>query len=195
MNRRRFLAWLGAPAALAVGASVRAQTPGDTARAADPLARPDWAGRPRAEVRIMDNDPIVKVIERKLGCTCPCGLDIYTCRTTDFTCTYSPALHREVIALLEAGRTPDQVVDDFVAKYGEQILMAPRAAGFGVLGYVLPGAAILGAGTLLAWVLLRRDRVADAPAPPGLTGAPPPEPGGSPDELARLERAVRELDQ
>jgi cytochrome c-type biogenesis protein CcmH len=211
MRRRALLLALGGAAA--GGAAAGAQTPGqDSARgAADPLPRPDWIPSTRAEVRAADNDETVKAIERKLRCTCPCGLDIFTCRTTDFTCTYSPALHQEVVALLQAGRSPDQVVEDFVAKYGESILLAPKPRGFGTLGYVLPGALIVAAGSLLAWVLARRSSVptpspsaAGAPAPAGPAARPeaarppggPARPAGapSPDEVARLERALRELD-
>jgi cytochrome c-type biogenesis protein CcmH len=189
VNRRGFLALLGAP-----GVAALAAAPQDTSGgAADPLARPDWAGRPRAEVRVMDNDPIVKVIERRLRCTCGCGLDIYTCRTTDFTCTYSPELHREVIELLEAGSTPDEVVEAFVAKHGETVLMAPRAQGFGAVGYLLPGAAVLTAGSLLAWVLVRRGRA--APVPEAGPAGPDPAPDASAEELARVDAAVRELDR
>ena len=39
----------------------------------------------------------------KLACNCGCTLDVFTCRTTDFSCTYSPQLHREVLALRNRG--------------------------------------------------------------------------------------------
>lgn len=197
MNRRAFfggLAGVGAAAARALGQEPAVR---DTTRgAADPLIWPGAAGPDRPVVDAADNDATVKNLERQFRCTCGCGLDVFTCRTTDFTCTYSPELHREVVALLEAGRTPDQVVQDFVAKYGESILMAPEAKGFGAVGYVLPGAAILAAGSLLALVLVRRSRrmhqVAaarvESPAAAGPAGS------ASSEELARLERALRELD-
>src|SRR4051794_31625669 len=63
------------------------------------LRDPSVIGRPREPTRATDNDEAIKQIEQRLHCTCGCNLDIYTCRTTDFTCTYSPELHKEVVAL------------------------------------------------------------------------------------------------
>ena len=121
-----------------------AQTPAvrrDSA-AGDPLFRPDVV-QERAVVTEGDNDPVVKGIEQRLKCTCGCNLDIYVCRTTDFTCQYSPALHREVLDLRNAGKDADEVVAAFVTKYGEQILMAPAPEGFNLAGYLVPGMAVL----------------------------------------------------
>ena len=93
----------------------------------------------RARSTDYDNDEHIKNIEKQLGCTCGCNLDIYTCRTTDFTCTTSPRLHREVVALHEAGLTAEEILEDFTTRYGEQVLMAPRPEGFNLAGYRVPG--------------------------------------------------------
>jgi len=47
---------------------------------------------------------------------------------------------------LAAGRTPDEVKGYFVSKYGEWILLAPKARGFNLVAYVLPVLAIVGGG-------------------------------------------------
>ena len=73
----------------------------DTTRAGQ-VYDPDRAGRAQAPVTAADNDQSVQALEKKLRCSCGCGLDIYTCRTTDFTCTYSPALHKHVLGMLKA---------------------------------------------------------------------------------------------
>src|SRR5690348_18097192 len=39
---------------------------------------------------------------------CGCTLDVFTCRTTDFSCTYSPRLHREVLALRASGKRSEE---------------------------------------------------------------------------------------
>jgi cytochrome c-type biogenesis protein CcmH len=122
------------------------------------LYRPDLAGRPRERITDYENDPFIVGIEGKLRCTCGCNLDVYTCRTTDFTCGVSPAMHREVVGLVEDGMTGEDILEAFVAKYGETVLMAPRKEGFNWAGYVVPGAAISLGGAVLAWVLLRRTR-------------------------------------
>ena len=41
----------------------------------------------------------------------------------------------------------------FVAKHGEQILMAPQAEGFNLAGYLVPGIVILAVGGVTAVVL------------------------------------------
>jgi cytochrome c-type biogenesis protein CcmH/NrfF len=138
-------------------------------QAADRLPQPSAAGQPRAPVGSGENDPAVQALERRLKCTCGCNLDIYTCRTTDFTCTYSPQLHAEVLALRDGGADPDQIVEAFVAKYGEQILMAPPPAGFNLAGYLVPGLALLVGGGLLAAVLLRRARSGESATAPAAT--------------------------
>jgi len=160
--------------------------------AADPLQQPGWIDGTRRVVDSLQNDPTVVAAERRLRCTCPCGLDIFTCRTTDFTCSYSPVLHDEVMELVKAGVDVDGVVAAFVAKHGERILLAPEARGFGVLGYILPGVAILASAGALTWVLIRRGR---RPAPErGPNPPPPPLPAASQGEMARLDRALADLE-
>jgi cytochrome c-type biogenesis protein CcmH len=140
----------------------------------------------------------VVAAERRLRCTCPCGLDIFTCRTTDFTCTYSPALHDEVMGLMRAGTDVEGIVAAFVDKYGERILLAPRARGLGVLGYALPGALIAGAASLLIWVSVRRSRrsqpVVTPVVPAQRPATEPARPSGTAAELARLDRALDEIE-
>jgi len=48
---------------------------------------------------------------------------------------------REQIA---AGKTDEQVIDYFMAKYGEWILLEPRARGFNLAVYLLPFIVLLG---------------------------------------------------
>jgi len=159
--------------------------------AADPLPQPGWITGTRPVVDSTFNDATVKGIEQKLRCTCGCGLDIFTCRTTDFTCTYSPALHEEVVALLRSGNDSNAAVAALVAKYGEAVLLAPKASGFGIVGYALPGAAMLLAALALAWVVGRRSKRRGVAAPVAPAGQASP---GSDEDLARLERELRELE-
>lgn len=56
---------------------------------------------------------------------------------------------------LAAGRTPDEVKDYFVARYGEWILLDPPARGFNLTVHVLPILGLLGGAVVVA-VLLRR---------------------------------------
>jgi len=157
--------------------------------AGDPLYRPDVV-QDRAVATASDNDPVVKGVERRLKCTCGCNLDIYTCRTTDFTCSYSPQLHREVLALHASGKSPDEIVTAFVAKYGEQVLMAPIPEGFNLAGYLVPGVAVTLAGATIAFFLLRRSRrLAELAAVASVSPAPVRDPA-NPEDGERLRREL-----
>ena len=128
------------------------------------LRDPSVVGRPRTPTDARENDSEIQAIEQRLACTCGCTLDVFTCRTTDFSCTYSPALHREVLALRDEGKTAQQILDAFVAKYGEKALMAPKPKGvLNLTGYLLPGALIASAGAgLLLFIGKRKTAVAAA---------------------------------
>lgn len=191
MDRRGFLGT--ALAALAL--RPQADQPGQ----ADRLRDPRVAGNSRAPVGAIDNDEVVKGIEHQLKCTCGCNLDIFTCRTTDFTCQYSPALHQEVMDLRAAGKSPDEVIAAFVAKHGEQILMAPKAEGFNLAGYLVPGLAIVTVGTVMAAVILRRrtagqsDRLTEPSDSQTVGPSDSPTVGPSDDDVARLQKALSEV--
>lgn len=191
MDRRAWLARIGTLAV--VGVAVRPVRSGGQ-EGADPLRMPG-AVQQRTTVTDAQNDETVKAIERRLKCTCGCNLDIFTCRTTDFTCGVSPELHKEVVALLEAGNSPDEVVAAFVANYGEEVLMAPKPEGFNIAGYIVPGLVLTLAGGALAAVLMRRHRMAVAQAPVPSAAGPTMPPGASVEEMARLEQALQEVDR
>ena len=156
------------------------------------LRDPEAVGRPRRPTEARENEAEVQAIEQRLACYCGCTLDVFTCRTTDFSCTYAHRLHREVLALRQKGLTAQQILDAFVAQYGEKALMAPKPEGFNLAGYFVPAAAIAAAGVALFAVISRR-RAADAARRP----RPPIEDPGhspSPEELERLQRALDEVE-
>lgn len=159
------------------------------------LRWPQVAGRSRGRVTDYENDPHIIGIEQRLRCTCGCNLSVYTCRTTDFTCATSPMMHRQVIDLVEDGKTADAVLEAFVVRYGETVLMAPPKVGFNWAAYLLPGVVITAVGALLVWVLRRRAAtVAHAAAAAG-DGVAEAAPGLSADEQQRLEAELSGLDR
>jgi cytochrome c-type biogenesis protein CcmH len=154
------------------------------------LRDPSVVGRSRTPTDPEENAAEIQAIELKLACNCGCTLDVFTCRTTDFSCTYSPKLHREVLALRSQGMSAQQVIDAFVDQYGEKALMAPKPRGFNLAGYLVPGVVIAGAGAALAAVIARRRAVAAAPGTAPSAGAVQ----GSPEEMERLRRALSEVE-
>lgn len=125
-------------------------------------------------------------LEHQLHCQCGCNLDVYTCRTTDFACSVSPAMHADVMGLVSGGYSAPEILGAFKAVYGEKVLMAPGKAGFNLVGYTMPFVA-LGAGAVLVAALLRRWRSHAAEVVP--VAAQPID--ASEGELAALDAAVR----
>ena len=150
---------------------------------------PSRAGRPLEPVTARDNDAAIQAIEKRIRCTCGCNLDVYTCRTTDFTCGTSPAMHRRVLALAAQGRTAEQIIDAFVKENGVAILMAPPRRGFNLAGYFVPSLAILAAGVILTLVLQRWTRAAGRE--PAVS--PHADVAASPEELERLDRELEKF--
>ena len=132
-------------------------------------------------------------LEHELRCQCGCTLDVYTCRTTDFSCQVSPAMHRDVMALVEGGYSAPEIIDAFVDTYGERVLMAPKKEGFNWAGYIVPFAALGGGAVAVAAVLRGMQRRSEQVAASRVATVAP-RGGASADELARLDAAVRRDD-
>ena len=134
-------------------------------------------------------------LERGLKCACPCKLDVFTCRTTDFQCGISPAMHSDVVRLIEGGYSADEIVAAFTTVYGERVLMAPVKEGFNIAGYVVPFITVGIGATMLVALLRRWKHETEATTPAvvsksvlSITGTVP---AATDDELRRLEAAVR----
>lgn len=84
---------------------------------------------------------------------------------------------------LAAGERPEQVVQYFVDKYGEWILLAPRRQGFNLLVWAMPGVA-LAVGLLVVGILVTRWT---RRRPLSATAAPP--------TAAMRERIRREMER
>lgn len=94
-------------------------------------------------------------LEHELKCQCGCVLDIFTCRTTDFSCAVSPAMHRDVMSLVGGGYNAPEILAAFQGVYGERVLMSPLKQGFNLVGYLMPFAALITGGVIVG-MLIRR---------------------------------------
>lgn len=124
-------------------------------------------------------------LEHQLQCQCGCTLDVFTCRTTDFSCSVSPAMHMDVMGLVAGGYEAQEILAAFRKVYGEHVLMAPVREGFNWVGYFAPFGA-LAAGAAVVYALLRRWTHPEVASPVAL-----PNVNATPDELARLDDAMR----
>jgi len=125
-------------------------------------------------------------LEHQIHCQCGCNLDVYTCRTTDFACSVSPAMHSDVMGLVAGGHSAPEILAAFKSVYGEKVLMAPVRSGFNLLGYTVPFIA-LGTGAVVVAALMRRwKRTAVA------STVPASHVDATEGELAALDAAVRQ---
>jgi cytochrome c-type biogenesis protein CcmH len=192
MDRRRFvLRAAGGLAGVVIAGRLHAQEApqqGASNRAMDQGAARSVRKPPKPNARpTMSDRERDDQVERKIRCQCGCTLDVYTCRTTDFACQVSPAMHADIKTLVEGGYSAQEILDSFVDTYGERALMAPRPEGFNLVGYAAPFVA-LAAGAVAVGVVLRnwgakKNQPALAPVPPI---------AATQEELDRLNAAIRD---
>jgi cytochrome c-type biogenesis protein CcmH len=194
MSRRRFFAAsAGGAAILLVARLARAQEGGaqvNTGAANAPMEsdryKPVQLAAKGAPVM---NQAKRDELEHHIHCQCGCNLDVYTCRTTDFSCQVSPAMHRDVMALVAGGYSAPEIIAAFTAVYGDRVLMAPPSSGFDLAAWITPFVA-LAAGIGLVLLVLRRLR-----APALAPASAPSAVDATPSEQARLDALVRTDDR
>lgn len=89
---------------------------------------------------------------------------------------------------LSAGWTEQQVIDYFVAQYGERVLGEPQRKGFTSLVWLFPVIAAL-LGLWITYEILKGWRAGKQTAAPVVQN-----PQVSPEILARIEQELREMD-
>jgi cytochrome c-type biogenesis protein CcmH len=94
--------------------------------------------------------------------------------------------------MLAQNKTRQQILDAYVAEYGDRILAEPPARGFSAALYVLPWVFLAGSIGLVVTVV-RRLR-ASAPRVPALASAPRAPSPESEAEADRLDEELRNLD-
>jgi cytochrome c-type biogenesis protein CcmH len=209
MNRRQFFGQSGRYAVAIGAASVATGFALRAAGAQDGSAQQGSAGLemtsdsykpvrlpPKADATPQMDSKAVEAFERNLACPCPCTLDVYTCRTTDFNCAISPAVHRDVLAMVDGGYSADEIMTALTDTYGDFILMTPRKRGFNLLAWFAPFAAI-GIGAVIIGAVLRTWRrnstdAAQVAEEAERAGTDETQVDATPEELARLEAVLRD---
>ena len=89
----------------------------------------------------------VSAISKQLICQCGCTLVLANC-------THSECMSRDTMTTLieqklAQGQSEEQIIQFFVAQYGEQVLASPPKRGFNLVAWILPFAAILAGGGIV----------------------------------------------
>jgi len=87
-------------------------------------------------------------IEKQLMCQCGCTMVLASCQ-----CGMAEEMRAEIQAKLDAGATPQQIIQDFVARYGEAVLSAPTKRGFNLTAWIVPFGAVVGGLAVLYFIV------------------------------------------
>jgi cytochrome c-type biogenesis protein CcmH len=155
------------------------------------MVSPNWAQPSRAinpspsaddTLKAVSLDEVNKIASKLMA---PC------CWSSTVNAHQSPAadeVKAQIRAALQRGYTEQQILESFVAAYGERILAKPKAVGFNLLAWILPALAIL-LGGIGAWKFLRHSSQPQAEIKP-VKPAPNDDPYAQ-----RLERELEEFEK
>ena len=139
-------------------------------------------------VAIIAKSPLEKDLYGEIICMCgTCGRK----RVGECTCGVAEEMRVEISRLVAAGKTHDQIIEFFLAKYGSQeVLASPIDKGFNRLAWFLPYAAGMLGIVVIGGVALRWTRRPEGGGDgTGVAPAPPNEAMES-----RLDDELRDLD-
>ncbi len=132
------------------------------------LASPPAVAPTAAQQPVHVDEPQVYAVAAQLRCVVCQNLSV-----ADSPSEMANQMRAVIRERLAAGEPPDRVIQYFVDKYGEWILLSPRRQGFTLLVWILPPAgALLGlglaAGLVSRWARRRPSRPAPAPLDPAM---------------------------
>ena len=136
----------------------------------------------RADVEWED---VLRVTDN-IVCTCGCPPTVVSA----CSCGRAGEMNQEVRRMLEEGKSDDEIYDFYVAEFGVQVLAAPRAEGFNLVGWIFPFVA-LGLGAAIVVAAYRRLRGDAARA---TSSRPTAERPADPQLQARIQRELADLD-
>jgi cytochrome c-type biogenesis protein CcmH/NrfF len=116
---------------------------------------------------------------------CDCGCHPQSVK--ECACGRAEEMRTALAAEARSGKSGDEIVAGYVARYGEKILVAPPAKGFNLVAWTGPAIGLLGAAFVIVAMIRRWRRISSE--------LPPAPPGNAPDDadLVRLRRQVEDL--
>lgn len=141
-----------------------------------------WLAVAAADPQALERE--AKQLEARLIAPC--------CWSQQVSLHQSPAaddIKQTVRKLLAEGKTSQQILDIYVAQYGDRILAEPPARGFSRLIYIAPWVFLVASVGLVVVVIRRLRAVSPAPARAERGASAPTE-----DEADRIDEELRNLD-
>ena len=97
----------------------------------------------------------MREIGKQLKCQCGCSYTVADCNM--LYCHFRDPVNQDIEEGLKAGLDAPEIISKLFAKYGEELRSAPKAEGFGAVGWAMPFVA-LALGLLAAPFVVRRWR-------------------------------------
>lgn len=99
------------------------------------------------------NAQTVSDISKQFICQCGCNMVLLNCSHAE--CGSREAMTTLIKQKIAQGQSEEQIIQFFVAQYGEQVLAAPPKRGFNLMAWVMPFAALLFGGGVI-YVVIRK---------------------------------------
>lgn len=127
------------------------------------------------------DSPEVNRVAMKLNCDCGCNLNMACKMPPDGRCPVCQRNKTKILSLQQAGKSDQQIIDQFVGESGKAILVVEPGIG-GVLGpYAALGMGFIAVVFILRRYLKKKPALADGP-------------DVDPDTLARIEKETANFD-
>ena len=98
----------------------------------------------------------VRRVGSQLACLCGgCNNTVGDCPMLE--CHFALPARQRIASLQAMGKSDAEIIDEFVQRYGKQVLAVPPAEGFNLLAWVMPFVAIA-AGLAIVWMFIQRFR-------------------------------------
>jgi cytochrome c-type biogenesis protein CcmH len=92
-------------------------------------------------------------VASKLSCWCNSCPHL---AITDCTCSLADKTRKDITIRLARGETEDQIIQSYVAQYGQTVLSAPPKSGFNLTAWLIPAVAFCIGGTVLVTFLIHQ---------------------------------------
>jgi len=101
--------------------------------------------------------PTLKSVGQKVYCLCGCVTTLEHCPHPPSECSMRAEMEALIMKDIDAGKDEAAILQDFVNRYGVQVLAAPPAKGFDLTAWVLPGVGLI-VGLVVVILIVRRMR-------------------------------------